>query len=496
MTRLTGMDAGFLYQELPLQPMTAVVLALLRCPEGSAGEQQPVTPAEVRDHVERRLEELAFLRWKVVPVPFGLHHPIVVDDPDFDLDAHLHHIVLGPGSGPDALDRLVCVAQGQRLDRRRPLWHLTLVDGLADGRQGILLTIHHALVDGAALLTTCSRLFSREDHGVAGEHVATTAVPAPTRGRLVGDALRDRARAAPTVVRLVRETRRGSRNLARHREAARTRALKPFADTEPCSLNTAFTRDRVISRTLVPMDDVLRIKAVAGVTVNDVVLGITAGALRRFLGDRADLPERSLTASVPVVLDPPDAAVRRFGNNFSGMTVSLATDVADPWERLRVIAELSRAAKVELDIGGRDILPRWLEVLPPVLVRSFVRLVHWIRPRFPNRPEMVNVLVSNVRGPATPWALGRATLDEVYFSGPPSNGTGAILIASSYAGAMSLLVTAFADSVEDPAALRRHLTESFDELAAAATREAEAASSQGTGPDRVAAGGSSLGSRP
>ena len=154
MHRLSGEDAGFLSMEQPEQAMNTIAIGTLRRPDGTP---TALTIEDVRGHVAARLDQLPSFRWRIVPVPFGLHQPMCVRDPDFDLDHHLRELTLAPGETTD--DAFARLAE-QHLDRRHPLWQLTLVHGLPDGEQALILKYHHCLADGVAAFTTFSRVFS------------------------------------------------------------------------------------------------------------------------------------------------------------------------------------------------------------------------------------------------------------------------------------------------------------------------------------------------
>ena len=156
--RLAGSDAGFLFIESPEQTSVCVDVALLTPPGDGA---PPLTLVDLRRRVAERLPLLPAWRWRLAEVPLGLHHPVWIDDPDFDLDYHLRQVTL-PEPGDDALDELLAEIEPQLLDLRHPLWQLILVHGLGDGRQALIFRFHHTIADGAALLLTLDLLLDPE----------------------------------------------------------------------------------------------------------------------------------------------------------------------------------------------------------------------------------------------------------------------------------------------------------------------------------------------
>jgi diacylglycerol O-acyltransferase len=215
---------------------------------------------------------------------------------------------------------------------------------------------------------------------------------------------------------------------------------------------------------------VLAVKNDACATVNDVALALVGSSLRHYLQARGALPDRSLVANVPIGMEELDAIPRAAGNRFSRLTTSLATDVADPWDRLQRISAVTAEAKARLDLAGREMLTDWLEYLPPMLISRIVRHSQAGRRRpGKGRGKLdANVVVSNLRGPSVPWQLGSTVVEEMYLAGPPNNGVGVNFAFWDYAGRLLFGILSFADSVGEPGELAVHLSHSLEELVAAA----------------------------
>lgn len=474
MQRLSGQDAGFLYMELPIQPMNSMILAIVGPAASDDGRPRPLTRDDLRAHMAHRLGELPSFRWLVRPVPFGLHHPVFVDDPHFDLDFHIREATLPSPGTPSQLDRFAADSNQRHLDRRHPLWQLTVISGLEDGRQAIMLRYHHCMADGVAALTTVGRVYSGLDHEVIAPAEPWHPEPTPSSATLVIHALRDQARDAVALGPLVRRTVRNLRAVARYERDLPVKVPRFVLDTPACSVNDAFTSGRSYARLQLPIDDVRFVRKVAGVRLNDLALAIIAGGLRRYLDARGDLPSRPLTASVPVAFEAADAPVRQHGNRFSSFTTTLATDVDDPWERLLRISTVAASAKGWLDVLGVELMAEWLEFAPPPLASAAMRLHH--RRRRANRDRAdVNVLVSNMKGPTDPYAFGSATVEEIYLDGPPSNGVGANVLLFSYRNQLSFGILCFADAVAAPEELAQGFRDALTELVDLAHTRAAAA---------------------
>ena len=467
MRRLTGQDDGFLFLETPTAPMNSMAVGVLVPATGADGRPEPITMDDVRAHFARRLGEMPSLRWRVQRVPLRLHHPVVIEDPDFDLDYHLRHATVAAPGGPRELDALVASLGERHFDRRHPLWQFTLVDGLADGRQAGIYRVQHALQDGVAAYTSFSRVFSGVDHEVAAPPDGWVPDVPPTRRRLVADALRDQGRNLRRLPKLVGTTRRGMA-ASKEREASSPIKVPGFVtDTPPCLLNDAFTLGHTYARSALPLADVKAVKDAAGVSLNDVVLALVATGLRRYLLARGDLPERPLVANVPVGFGPADERPRQFGNSFTSLTTSLATDVEDPWERLHQISAVTAEAKARLDLAGPELMSAWLEVVPPFIAEPGIRSLQKRRSEHREEAEH-SAVVSNIKGPSERWRFHTAEVESLHIQGPPSNGVGPNVMLWSYGDQLLIGILAFADAVADPHELSGYLVDALAELQAEA----------------------------
>lgn len=490
---LRGCDAGFLYVESRDQPITIPFVAVLRpdSPAGTSGESTPpLTFAALRARVEERLPALPALRWRLARAPLGLHRPSFVDDPGFDLDFHLRHVTLDPPGAPGQLDRFVADGCERLLDRRRPLWQLTLIDGLADGSQAVLMRAHHCLFDGMAIRTTMAMLLAEapptphDPHApgaVAPERPAAPTGPV-TRGDLLRAAVVDQARLIGRLPYLATSTQKSLAVLKERETSSPIKVPALTVDTPVCSFNDAFSGDRTWTRTLLPMADVQAVRHTAGVTFNAVVLAVASGALRRYLQDRGELPDRPLTANMPLVSDAAGAPPRQWGNMFANFVATLATDVADPWERLLHIEEVATESRARLGVLGHDTIVRWLDLIPSIIgERGGARMARYRRD---HRDKIdFSVLVSNLPGPTDRLSIGGRLVDELYVSGPTTDGEGLNITYIGYRDHLALAVLAHAEALADPVGLVKGFEAALAELVAEASRRSSA--------DPVAAAGAS-----
>lgn len=463
MLRLAGSDAGFLFIETPDQTSVCVDLAELTAPPAGV---PPLTLASLQAHVEARLHLLPSWRWRLQDVPLGLHHPVWIDDPDADLAHHLRERTLPAPGGPAELDALLAELEPQLLDLRHPLWQIVLVHGLAGGRQALVLRFHHAMADGAALLLTLDRLFGPADARPEPDEPMRPARPTvPARGSLVRDALREQARNWREALALVRTTKERFSAVEARRVEAVAPVPRSMGDAPRTILDRRGPRARTYARTRLPIAQLQQVRSATGATLNDVVLGVVAGALRVHLGGHGGLPDAPLVANVPVAGAPTGAPQRPWGNGFSNFFASLATDVVDPLERLRAISASTAEAKVQLDLQGRDTLPRWLDRIPPAIARPASKVLDRRSERDADATGF-NVLVSNVRVTATGWDLGGHGIEHLYMSGPIADHAGLNVTVIGFGDELHVAVVASPVAVPDAPAFVALLDEALQELVA------------------------------
>jgi diacylglycerol O-acyltransferase len=230
-----------------------------------------------------------------------------------------------------------------------------------------------------------------------------------------------------------------------------------------CLINRGLSAQRRFAHMTVDLADVRIVTESADATVNDVVLAMVAGSLRRYLVARSDLPDLPLVAHVPVSMDGPGPSDRVSGNRLSRLLTTLATDVVDPWERLGLIHEVTRESKTRLQLSGPELLTDWLEILPAFAMNAAIRRTQ--RRQQQGRDGLdANVVVSNMRGPAEPWMFGSAVAEELYMTGPPFAGMGIVILLWDYAGKLRFGILSTADSVDDSAELVEGLRASLREL--------------------------------
>jgi diacylglycerol O-acyltransferase len=293
---------------------------------------------------------------------------------------------------------------------------------------------------------------------------AGSAVP-PTRRALVSAAVGDHVRQVARLPGLaVRTVGRGWR-VARHRRTVAAGPPVPMRDTPRVSFNRTIGAERVFAARTLPLDEALAVRRAAGVSLNDVVLAVAAGALRRHLAAAGALPDAPLVAAVPVAVDGV-ATDRAEGNHLSTLFTTLATDRDDPLVRLAEIHRVTTEAKEQQRILGERTFASWVQYTPPAPYRWAVR--QWSGHRVGDRlPPPINVVVSNVPGPREPLEVRGARLRELISVGPVVDGVGLNVTVWSYAGSLHVGLLADADLLPDLATLADAFAPALDELGAA-----------------------------
>lgn len=425
--RLSGLDATFLYVETPnnqLHVTGILVFDPTTIPGGYSYDK-------MKTFVAARLSRSPAFTRKIVNVPFNISHPVWVEDPDFDLEAHVHRVGCpSPGSAKELGD-LAGEISSIPLDRNRPLWDMWFVEGLEGGNVGLVAKMHHATIDGVSGANLMMHLFDLEpDPGPTEEPPERTDIRKPSELELLGQGLLWRARRPTILPGTIAATAKGVARLVLNRSRSGASGMATPFTAPPTPFNRAITPHRKVAFTRVPLADVRAVKDSFGTTVNDVILAVCATAVRRWLIDRSALPGRPLVAGVPVSTRGEETA--SFGANLvSAMFVSLATELDDPVERLLAIQEATKGAKEEFKAIGADALQNWLEFSGPRLFGLAMRLYSQME-LADRHPPALNFLVSNVPGPPIPLYFAGGRLLGLYPLGPVLDGMGLNITVLSY----------------------------------------------------------------
>jgi diacylglycerol O-acyltransferase / wax synthase len=464
MKRLTGLDAAFLSLEVRRAPMHVASVIVLDPSQVPGGVGLP----QLKSLYEQRLHLAPPFRRRLAEVPFGIHHPIWIEDPEFDLDYHLRRIGCPPPGTMSELADLTGRLVALPLDRKRPLWEVWLVDGLEGGNVAVITKVHHAAIDGASgeelMIAILDLAPEIEDKPVVGEPWKPDRIPTDTE--LFGYAAWSLAQ---SPVKLFKATRRTLTAALRIRQGNRRAEAKPPPTpfTAPrTSLNHPLTPHRRVVTATLSLPEVKAIKNAFGVTVNDVILTLCGGALRHYLDGLGEVPDRALVAMVPVSVRTQDKK-GAMGNEVSGMLTTLATDLDDPIERLRTVSAGMSRSKEQQNAIGAETLQNWSEFAAPALLGRAARLYSRMNVAGIHRP-LFNVVISNVPGPPFPLYLAGALVKAVHPIGPIYDGAGVNITVMSYLESLDFGINTCPELLPEAWRLADGLHKAVDELTKAA----------------------------
>jgi len=447
--QLTSLDAQFLAIEDACNFSHISGLAILDPSTAPGGSFDLV---DLQNLILERLHLLPPFRWRLAEVPFGIDHPWWVDDADFDIEFHVRELALPRPGNHEQLTAQVERIVDRPLDRSRPLWELYLVQGLQKGRVAVLSKIHHSVVDGVSGAEIMGTLFDLEASGrkitpepkmSGGERIPS---PLELLGRGIMAAPRKVVKAAITAPYILPNiadvpTLRalpGVSTIGRISDRARRvtsngdgRVLDRQKVTAPRTmLNGPVSAHRRVSFGSIPLADVKTVKDAFGTKVNDVVVALSAAAIREFLVQHNDLPKDPLVAMIPISVRTQEQ-IGTYGNQISMMIAPIPTDEANPVKRLlRSQAEMSIAKDLHGALPA-NLMTDANNFIPPAVFARAARAITSVGASARFRPHF-NVTISNVPGPPIPLYLGGAKLEANYPISVVTDGVGLNITVLSY----------------------------------------------------------------
>ena len=467
MKQLNMVDAFFLASD---HPRTAQNVTIIWMYDRSTARGSPVTFEEVRDHIASRAHLIPAFRKRVVHVPGDIDFPWWVDDPNFAPENHIHHNTLPPPGDWRQLRELAAQIHARCVDLSRPLWDIHVVDGVDNvegvpsGAFALVMKCQHAAMDGPTSVKANETINStnrRRRSSPVPEYSGPE--PQPARWELLSRGIRHG----------ISQPVRSARALGR---LAPIIADKIIADklldtgspdsklpTVPYTrFNGRVSSHRVLDACFLDLDTVKALRgASAGATLNDIAVTIFGGALREYLSGHGELPEAPLRALMPMAL-PGTAESGELGNELTFTVVNLATDIADPLERLSVVSASTKAAKANMSKRGFGITKNIFEMMPGMLIAPTVRLSSM----FDNEQVGVfaNVAVSNVAGPPRPVYLAGCKMVRMASAAPAPDGMGIVNYMTSYADHANFGYSACQEMIPDPDHYTDCIRESFQAL--------------------------------
>ncbi|MFT7586867.1 MAG: diacylglycerol O-acyltransferase [Cellvibrionaceae bacterium] len=459
MEALTGLDASFLYLETPRSHMHVGGLAVI---DGSLKFE------EFRSRILSRIHQIPKLRQRLIEVPMSIDYPYWVDDANFNIDNHLIHVRLPEPGNWKELRKLASQMFSRPLDRVRPLWEFIFVEGLdnipqvAPGSVAIISKMHHAAIDGQAGAGIMAILFD------FSPDVKPDPEPRPFKPEPLPGDLQIIARSTKNLLsdplKFPKILAEAASSTVRAGMLSRVQNIEmpavPFS-APPSVLNGIISPQRKWNTAILSLDRVKKLKSVMGTTVNDVLLAICAGALRRYLLEKGKLPNRSLVSMIPVSTRAKGKGGT--GNEVANMLVQIATNIEAPVERLETIHANTMRGKVYQNAVGANSLANMAELVPFGLANQATRLYSRYQIAKIHNP-VYNVVITNVPGPPIPLYLGGHKLQSMMGMAPITDGMGLIITIFSYDGQITISPTSDESTMPDIDLFTRYLWESANEL--------------------------------
>lgn len=457
MKRLSGWDAVLLYSETPTVHMHTLKLAVIDISE-LKGRQFGID--EFREVIRGRLDKLEPFGYQLVDIPFKFHHPMWRENSEVDLEYHVRPFRVDSPGGRRQLDDAVGRIASTPLDRSKPLWEMYFIEGLANGRIAVLGKIHHALADGVASANLLARGMDLSEGPQADRHSYTTD-PAPSRGQLVRSAFVDHMRQIGRFPGVVRYTAQGVGRVRKSSRKLSAELTRPFTPP-PSFMNHRVDAQRKFATATLALADVKETAKHLKVTINDMVLAISAGALRQLSLKYDGHADHPLLASVPVAFD--FSPERISGNRFSGVMMVVPIELDDPLARVQAVHEAAVDAKEAHNLLGPELVSRWSAYFPPAPAE---KLFHWLAEK-DGQNKVLNIPISNVPGPREPGRVGGALVTEIYSVGPLTTGSGLNITVWSYVDQLNVSVLSDGATLTDAHELTDAMIDAFIEIRRAA----------------------------
>ena len=468
MKQLSGLDATFLYMETDQTPMHVAGLTLYDLPKGFRGSFHK----HFTEFFKTRAHTVPIFGMKLAKAMFELDHPGWVDAGELDFDYHIQSAKLEKPGNREQLEAKVAELHSATLDRKKPLWQFTVIEGL-EGRQAALYSkVHHAAVDGGAGMAITKALYDvtetpREVEPPAPKKPVRKPTQAERAILNVNDLMSNVVRQQLTFMESVPKVLGQMADMVAPVLSGKVGLPQLLAPRTP--FNTTIEAKRSYAARTIPLADVKAIGKATGTKLNDVVMAITSGALRTYLSKKQQLPDASLVAFVPISLR--EAGNADATNQVFGMNVPLATNYGDPVKRLKKINQESGASKTMAG-GVKDSAPTDFTIVgAPTLLPGLMQL--YGRSKLADHiPQAVNLTISNTQGPPFPLYCAGAKVTALYPVSIPTHGVALNVTVQSYLEGLDFGVTADHKAMPDADDFADLLVASFEELRDAVAKQA------------------------
>ncbi len=461
--QISGQDATFLYAESPSSPMHIATLTIV---EGS------IEFNDFKEIVASKLHLIPKFRKKLLNVPMNLDYPYWVDDPNFDIDLHIHRIRLPEPANWKTLREMTSSIFSGPLDLRRPLWSIDFIEGLDEvsqvpkGSIAIVSKIHHVMIDGSSGVGLMGILFDKN----LEDKDKKPAPPKPYDPEPLPDEISLLLKSSYgflknplKIPKLIGETAfsliKGKMNSQLN---GKKRIHKSSFSIPKTIFNESVSPKRTWGTAILEFDRINTLRKVMDVTVNDLILAICTGAIRRYLEEKEKLPIQPLVANVPISIRV-KGDKQKMNNQISNMFIKIATHIKDPIQRLEYIQEQTNLGKSRHKAVGAKALSKMADAVPFGLANLAAGLYTRYNIKEFHRPPF-NVTITNVPGPQNPLYLKGHKVLGIFGLTPVLDGFGLIIAAFSYNGLVSITTTSDAKTMPDADKFSKYIRDSTNEL--------------------------------
>ena len=461
--KISGQDATFLYAESPSSPMQIATLTIV---EGSLEFD------DFKAIVASKLHLIPKFRKKLLNVPFNLDYPYWVDDPNFDIDLHINRVKLPEPSNWSTLREMTSSIFSRPLDLRRPLWSISFIEGLDEvsqvpkGSVAIVAKVHHVMIDGSSGVGIMGILFdkSKEDKNKKiPKPRPFEPEPLPAEIDLLLKSSADFFKDPLKIPKLISETAiTMTKGQIKNKFKIKPILFKNKYPTPKTIFNNSISAKRTWGTAILSFDRIKALRKIMEVSVNDLILAICAGGIRKYLSEKEKLPVQPLVANVPISIRV-KGEKQKMNNQISNMLVRIATHIADPIERVEYIREQTNQGKSRHKAVGAKALSKMADAVPFGLANLAAGLYSKYNIKEFHRPPF-NVTITNVPGPQSPLYLRGHEILSIFGLTPVLDGFGLIIAAFSYNGLVSITTTSDAKTMPDADQFSRYIRESANEL--------------------------------
>jgi diacylglycerol O-acyltransferase len=463
MQQVSGQDATFLYAESPTSPMHIATLTIV---EGS------IEFNDFKEIVASKLHLIPKFRKKLLNVPLNLDYPYWVDDPNFDIDLHINRLKLPDPANWKTLREMTSSIFSSPLDLRRPLWSIDFIEGLDEvsqvpkGSIAIVSKIHHVMIDGSSGVGIMSILFDKNEEDKSKKPsppIPYEPEPLPDEISLLIKSTYGFFKNPLKVPKLIGETAYSFLKVKMNSQLkVKKSSLKSTYATPKTIFNESVSPKRTWGTAILSFDRINTLRKIMDVSVNDLILAICAGAIRRYLEEREKLPVQPLVANVPISIRV-KGEEHQMNNQISNMLVKIGTHIKNPIERLEFIYEQTSLGKSKHKAIGAKALSKMADAVPFGLANLAASLYSKYNIKEFHRPPF-NVTITNVPGPQNPLYLKGHKVVGIFGLTPVLDGFGLIIAAFSYNGLVSITTTSDAKTMPDADKFSRYIRESANEL--------------------------------